>query len=334
MAIFRGFKPEGLNKIAKSMGYQGSMDNFAKFIEDDPERQEQAVKMENAAKAMARGGVVNMLKGGDIRNGMEYVEEVTPDGRSVGFFRNPNLRNPMQEFEKNPIQTPGVDMTPKDLLDPRVKLPEQDFNPRPSLQQGIDIGASRPTAVLNRPIKDQAVYAQPIPEIDYIRPRVPPPKFVDPRTRTTTGKVTQAAVPTTDKQGTFADVTKEVPSYELKGTGFKFGSEKEFENFKKLNPKYAETKFSDLLQKTVTKTVSPDITDISASMLQKPGLPTGAVTKAAQITEKDDQIISDTIGQLDPRVDASAGLATTTMATVEGEKQANKITAAQTLKLK
>ncbi len=37
MAIFRGFKPEGLNKIAKSMGYEGSMDNFAKFIEDDPE---------------------------------------------------------------------------------------------------------------------------------------------------------------------------------------------------------------------------------------------------------------------------------------------------------
>jgi hypothetical protein len=218
MAIFRGFKPEGLNKIAKSMGYEGSMDNFAKFIEDDPSRQEQAVKMENAAKAMARGGLLKFQTGG------------TTTGKVTK----------------------------------------------------------------------------------------------------TTGKVTQAAVPSTTAQNTFTDVTKEVPSYEIQGTDFKFGSEKEFENFKKLNPKYAETKFSDLLQKTVTKTVSPDITDISASMLQKPGLPQGAVTKAAQITQKDDQIISDTAGQLDPRGEVpTATEATTTTATVEGEKQANKMTAAE-----
>jgi hypothetical protein len=207
MAIFRGFKPEGLNKIAKSMGYEGSMDNFAKFIEDDPERQEQAVKMENAAKAMARGGLLKFQTGG-----------------------------------------------------------------------------------------------------------------------TTTGTTTQASVP---KQ-TFKQVTKEVPEFQIKGTDFKFGSETEFENFKKLNPSYKDTKFDDLLQKTTTETVDPNIADISAQMLSDPGLPTGAITKAAQITQKDDQIISDTTGQLDPRTEVpKATEATTTTATVEGEKQANKITAAQ-----
>jgi len=207
MAIFRGFKPEGLNKIAKSMGYEGSMDNFAKFIEDDPSRQEQAIKMENAAKAMARGGLLKFQTGG-----------------------------------------------------------------------------------------------------------------------TTTGTTTQAAVP---KQ-TFKQVTKEVPEFQIKGTDFKFGSETEFENFKKLNPSYKDTKFDDLLQKTTTETVDPNIADISAQMLSDPGLPTGAITKAAQITQKDDQIISDTTGQLDPRTEVpKATEATTTTATVEGEKQANKITAAQ-----
>ena len=207
MAIFRGFKPEGLNKIAKSMGYEGSMDNFAKFIEDDPSRQEQAIKMENAAKAMARGGLLKFQTGG-----------------------------------------------------------------------------------------------------------------------TTTGTTTQASVP---KQ-TFKQVTKEVPEFQIKGTDFKFGSETEFENFKKLNPSYKDTKFDDLLQKTTTETVDPNIADISAQMLSDPGLPTGAITKAAQITQKDDQIISDTTGQLDPRTEVpKATEATTTTATVEGEKQANKITAAQ-----
>ena len=28
MAMFRAFKPEGLNKIAKAMGYQGDMKEF------------------------------------------------------------------------------------------------------------------------------------------------------------------------------------------------------------------------------------------------------------------------------------------------------------------
>ena len=207
MAIFRGFKPEGLNKIAKAMGYEGSMDNFAKFIEDDPSRQEQAIKMENAAKAMARGGLLKFQAGG-----------------------------------------------------------------------------------------------------------------------TTTGTTTQAAVP----QQTFKQVTKEVPEFQIKGTDFKFGSETEFENFKKLNPSYKDTKFDDLLQKTTTETVDPNIADISAQMLSDPGLPTGAITKTAQITQKDDQVISDTTGQLDPRTEVpKATEATTTLATVEGEKQANKMTAAQ-----
>jgi hypothetical protein len=143
---------------------------------------------------------------------------------------------------------------------------------------------------------------------------------------TTTGTTTQASVP---KQ-TFKQVTKEVPEFQIKGTDFKFGSETEFENFKKLNPSYKDTKFDDLLQKTTTETVDPNIADISAQMLSDPGLPTGAITKAAQITQKDDQIISDTTGQLDPRTEVpKATEATTTTATVEGEKQANKITAAQ-----
>ena len=28
MAIFKGFKPQGMQKIAGKMGYQGSMENF------------------------------------------------------------------------------------------------------------------------------------------------------------------------------------------------------------------------------------------------------------------------------------------------------------------
>jgi len=61
---FKAFKPEAMNKIAKSMGYQGDMGQFQNFIEQDPARQQQMNMYTNAAKMMARGGVVKMQTGG------------------------------------------------------------------------------------------------------------------------------------------------------------------------------------------------------------------------------------------------------------------------------
>ena len=210
MAIFKAFKPEGLAKIAKSMGYEGSLDNFSRFIEEKPERQVKAIQMEEAAKMMA-GGLIRMQEGGAV-------------------------------------ETPTSDTIP------------------------------------------------------------------------------QQAVP----QQEFKQVTKAMPEFQIKGTDFKFGSETEFENFKKLNPQYEDTKFDDLLQKTTEQTVDPNIADISAQMLSSPGLPTGAITQAAQMTEQPDQMIAEGTGQLDPRTDVTATEADTTLATVQGEKEANKMTAAET----
>ena len=61
---FKAFKPEAMNKIAKSMGYSGDMGQFQNFIEQDPARQRQMNMYTNAAKMMARGGVVKMQTGG------------------------------------------------------------------------------------------------------------------------------------------------------------------------------------------------------------------------------------------------------------------------------
>ena len=64
MAIFKGFKPEAMNKIANAMGYQGNMNEFQSFLEEDPQRQEQMNKYTRAAVNMARGGVIRMQTGG------------------------------------------------------------------------------------------------------------------------------------------------------------------------------------------------------------------------------------------------------------------------------
>ena len=64
MAVFRAFKPEAMNKIAKSMGYTGNMAEFQDFIEQDPARKARMQQFTNAAVQMAKGGVVKMREGG------------------------------------------------------------------------------------------------------------------------------------------------------------------------------------------------------------------------------------------------------------------------------
>ena len=61
---FKAFKPSGMEKIARSMGYQGSMDGFNQFVAQDPMRQQQMQQYQQQAMQMARGGVVKMQTGG------------------------------------------------------------------------------------------------------------------------------------------------------------------------------------------------------------------------------------------------------------------------------
>ena len=64
MAIFTGFKPTGLQKIANKLGYEGSLDNFENYLEQNPEKKRQMIVYEESAKQMARGGVVRLQTGG------------------------------------------------------------------------------------------------------------------------------------------------------------------------------------------------------------------------------------------------------------------------------
>jgi hypothetical protein len=68
MAMFKAFKPSGMEKIARSMGYQGSMDGFQNYLSQDPMRQQQMSNFQNKAMQMAKGGVVKMQTGGSANS--------------------------------------------------------------------------------------------------------------------------------------------------------------------------------------------------------------------------------------------------------------------------
>ena len=68
MAVFKGFKPQGLQKIATRMGYAGSMDKFEDYIKQNPDKEREMIVFRAKAQEMAKGGsVVKMQVGGQAQ---------------------------------------------------------------------------------------------------------------------------------------------------------------------------------------------------------------------------------------------------------------------------
>ena len=87
MAVFRAFKPEAMNKIAKSMGYTGNMAQFQDFIEQDPARQARMEQFKNAAVQMAKGGVVQLANGGDLQKQIADLQKKAASQRYTSYDR-------------------------------------------------------------------------------------------------------------------------------------------------------------------------------------------------------------------------------------------------------
>ena len=62
--MFKGFKPQGLQKIATRMGYAGSMENFDDYLKQNPDKEREMIVYRSKAQEMARGGVVKLQTGG------------------------------------------------------------------------------------------------------------------------------------------------------------------------------------------------------------------------------------------------------------------------------
>ena len=64
MITFQGFKPSGMQKIADSMGFQGNMQDFQKFLQDNPDRQSEMMRYQDMARKMVEGGYVTGMSTG------------------------------------------------------------------------------------------------------------------------------------------------------------------------------------------------------------------------------------------------------------------------------
>ena len=66
--MFKGFKPQGLQKIATRMGYAGSMEKFDDYLKQNPDKEREMIVYRGKAQEMAKGGVVKLQEGGETTN--------------------------------------------------------------------------------------------------------------------------------------------------------------------------------------------------------------------------------------------------------------------------
>ena len=83
MAMFKGFKPQGMQKIASRMGYAGRMEEFDSYLQQNPDKQREMLVFQEKAQQMAKGGVVRKFAEGGLEAGTQAVV-YGPDGTQYG----------------------------------------------------------------------------------------------------------------------------------------------------------------------------------------------------------------------------------------------------------
>ena len=131
MAMFTGFKPSGMQKIANRLGYKGNMVNFDNYLEQNPDKKRQMVVFEDAARRMAEGGYVNMQEGG------------TPLYGTVGTPLNEIVSQPGFSVQRPPA--PPQDMYNQGLT-PRPAVMSLGYNPKTGQFLEAGSGADDPVA--------------------------------------------------------------------------------------------------------------------------------------------------------------------------------------------
>ena len=104
--MFKGFKPQGLQKIASRMGYAGRMEEFDSYLQQNPDKQREMTVFQEKAQQMARGGsVVRMANGGAPLFGTASTSSANMNISAPGFDPRYEGRDSSAYGQQNQIPT-------------------------------------------------------------------------------------------------------------------------------------------------------------------------------------------------------------------------------------
>ena len=181
MAVFKGFKPQGLQKIATRMGYAGNMENFDEYLKANPDKEREMIVYRSKAQEMARGGSVRRMSDGGgtgkpkLGDNPEVTLPVMPPPGGGEFTTMPT--QPI--FDTMPIDNMPIGdirdhRMPTDLPPTRSRqLPQADV-PQTNYEEGDTIGDVS-TKMLETPGLPEGGTTIPV------GTRVMPDQLIDPR---------------------------------------------------------------------------------------------------------------------------------------------------------
>jgi hypothetical protein len=136
MAMFTGFKPQGLQKIASKMGYAGRMEEFDQYLQQNPDKQREMIVYQGKAQEMARGGMVKKMATGGYTGGV-------PGAAVIPNFVNPTTGQQYLNTEAAPDPSALVPYTGQAQPIAQQPVPVQSYADNSTI---TDVAAQRMSA--------------------------------------------------------------------------------------------------------------------------------------------------------------------------------------------
>ena len=109
MQQFKGFKPEAMQRIAGTLGYQGDMRKFNDYLNQNPDKMQQMGMYQQKALQMVNGGMVRKFANGGAVDYSQYFNE---KGVLTNADGTPATAKAATPADPSPIDPPVTPATP------------------------------------------------------------------------------------------------------------------------------------------------------------------------------------------------------------------------------
>ena len=120
MMQFQGFKPEAMNRIAKTLGYESNMGSFQDFLNNNPDKKQRMEGFNKKAVQMMQGGYVKGYAPGGFVNTAPIAGALFGYDQKGGAVEDTGPRRPDRGYANQMIPGGGIDNFGPGEVDPRI----------------------------------------------------------------------------------------------------------------------------------------------------------------------------------------------------------------------
>ena len=125
--MFKGFKPQGLQKIANRMGYTGSLEGFDSYLQQNPDKQNMMNMYNQRAMQMASGGLSTASQVRQAQSGLKELENSLQGTNEARFLKFPMktieyIKNKPDDYTENELNILNSIYNYRSALSPKPQV--------------------------------------------------------------------------------------------------------------------------------------------------------------------------------------------------------------------